>query len=88
MFLYRVLFIRDSILYYYFHIFSISTKLNYGENFYVNSSMHFSCRENKICASSRRRARQRGTDGQKNYADTSAMGGDRLINDLTKAGNN
>jgi len=50
--------------------------------------MHFSCRENKICASSRRRARQRGTDGQKNYADTSAMGGDRLINDLTKAGNN
>lgn len=38
-------------------------------------------------AFSRRRARQRGTDGQKKkWTDMSAMGGGRLINDLTKAG--
>lgn len=80
--MYNILYARDCILFFLF-----KKKIKYGEKFYVNS-IHFSCRGNKRHASFRCRARQRGTDGQKNYTDTSAMGGDQLINDLTKAGNN
>lgn len=50
------------------------------------NSMRFPHRGWKEHAFPRRRARQRGTDGQKKWTDMSAMGGGQLINDLTKAG--